>query len=118
MISQFGIIQSVLCSSPVKPAAPGCVYGLPEEYGQIPSPLIGTSLVRQNINLLAEKQAATMKPSLFTPEQYARKKATLAEEEAKKKQQKFLLAAGGGTAVILLGLGAFFIIRKRKAGKR
>lgn len=116
MISQYGIIQSVLCSSPVRPIAPGCVYGLPEEYGQEIMPVRG--IVRQNINLIAEKQAAAMKPSLLTPEEFQAKKAIKAERDAKKKQQQLILAVGGGTAVVLLGLGAFFLIRKRKGGKK
>jgi LPXTG-motif cell wall-anchored protein len=116
MIDQYGIIQSVLCNSPIKPPAPGCVYGLPEEYGQELMPVKG--IVRQNIDLIAEKQAATMKPSLLTPEEFQAKKAMLAEKEAKKKQQQLILAVGGGTAVVLLGLGAFFLIRKRKGGKK
>ena len=115
MISQYGIIQSVLCSSPVRPIAPGCVYGMPEEYGQTFAPMLTKNYVRKNIDLMAEKQAAALKPSLLTPEEFQAKKA---EKEAKKKQQQLILAVGGGTAVVLLGLGAFFLIRKRKGGKK
>ena len=118
MIDQYGIIQSVLCNSPIKPPAPGCVYGMPEEYGQTLAPMLSKQYARRNIDLMAEKQAALMKPSLLTPEEFQAKKAIKAERDAKKKQQQFILAVGGGTAVILLGLGAFFLIRKRKAGKK
>jgi LPXTG-motif cell wall-anchored protein len=123
MNSSFGIIQSVLCSSPVQPPAPGCVYGLPSEYGIPAGPGFTEKLMEQATNRVSASGLYALGPVLsklpprggnvLTPEEFVDQKK---KEEQKKEQNDYTwVVVGGSAAAILIGLGAFLYIRRRKA---
>ena len=117
MNSSFGIIQSVLCSSPVRPIAPGCVYG---ESQALPPALLSQYVA---VNRLDKISAATLGPNIISVEegQEARRKKAEKEAAAAAAAESGtglhpLVYLGGLGAAVALGVGIFIYVRKRRQG--
>jgi hypothetical protein len=88
------------------------VYGLPEEYGQ-QQILANYAIQKSGKQLMAEKlHSAQLGPHIVSPEEFQKAKERKAAAD---KQKKLLITLGAGVGIAtLLGLGTFFILRRKK----